>query len=187
MPVVGKCPNCHSDLPPVGRFCGKCGMDFSVSRAPSRAFFKKIAGGLAGFGLFIVISGGFFYYSSQPAIRSNVSASPDPIPQNNDVAPAMNTPVIEGKVYTVGPSAWTVIDVRPPVTPGQYKYDVRFEGINHFRAWPDGDARREFIYPNGQNLQPYQMSGQAQTFWVQALDGGVHQVRVKYVRTARTY
>jgi hypothetical protein len=173
-------------------------MDFSVnSSAPARGIFRKWVGGLVGFGIFIVVAGGFFYSRVDTASQSGTSSAVGPIVPNDAAATAHATepwydssepgnlkPVFEGQAYTVGPDRWTVIDVRPPATPGRYKYDVRFEGINHFRARPDGDARREFIYPSGQNLQPYQISGEAQTFWVQALDGGVHQVRVKYVRTA---
>jgi len=165
-------------------------MDFSTRNgAPGTGFLRKILGSLFGFGIFIVAAGGFFYHSSNFGLSNSTSspaapADPKDVTATTSSEPENLKPVFEGRIYTVGPGEWTVIDVRPPVTPGQYQYDVRFEGLTHFRARPDGDPRREFVYPGGQNLQPYQISGKAQTFWVQALDGGVHQVRMKYVRTA---
>jgi hypothetical protein len=95
-------------------------------------------------------------------------------------------PFYFGKEYTVSPGQWTSIDVTSPVTNGLYKYIVVFQGIDRFRVRPNGDAEREFVYPNAENLQPYQLSGWCQTYLVQPLDNSMHRIRVKYVRVPRS-
>jgi hypothetical protein len=94
-------------------------------------------------------------------------------------------PIFFGKEYLVGPGEWTSIDVTTPASSGRFKYVVVFEGLDRFRARPNGEADREYVYPNRQDLQPYQMSGWCQTLLVQPLDDAMHRVRVKYVRVAR--
>jgi hypothetical protein len=93
--------------------------------------------------------------------------------------------VFFGKEYLVGPGGWTSIDVTTPASSGRFKYVVELEGLDRFRARPNGEVEREFVYPNRENLQPYQMSGWCRTLLVQPLDDAVHRVRVKYVRMAR--
>jgi hypothetical protein len=93
--------------------------------------------------------------------------------------------VFFGKEYLVGPGGWTSIDVTSPASSARFKYVVMFEGLDHFRARPNGEAEREYVYPNQQGLQPYQMSGLCRTLLVQPLDEAVHRVRVKYVREPR--
>lgn len=155
----------------------------------------KIIGGLVGFGVFGVLVAGFFYHTVVEYPTTAVVSSSSP--QNNapvvdrwddsghDGGPDDPNKVFRGSVYSVGPSQWTVMNVQPPAASGRYRYDVRFEGLSNFRCRPDGDPTREFVYPNPQNLQPYQMSGPARTFWVESLDGAIHQVRVKYVRVEK--
>lgn len=91
-----------------------------------------------------------------------------------------------GQEYLAEPGAWTSIDVRSPATSRDFRYVVMFEGLDRFRARPDGEAEREFVYPNGRNLQPYQMSGPCRTLLVQPLDGAEHRVRVKYERVGNS-
>ena len=57
-------------------------------------------------------------------------------------------PVFFGKEYLVGPGGWTSIDVTSPASSGRFKYVVMFEGLDRFRARPNGEAEREYVYPN---------------------------------------
>jgi hypothetical protein len=123
-------------------------------------------------------------------VTANMNAQREEIVHANDAwwdsaQPDGMKAVYFGKEYLIGPGEWTSIDVRTPAPSGRFRYEVVIEGVDRFRARPNGEAEREFVYPNREGLQPYQMSGICQTLLVQPLDSAVHRVRVKYVRMPR--
>ena len=164
-------------------------------------------GFFVGIGLLVLLVGGVLFYFvhaislHQDGANSQTMAQADEAAANADAQreaikhahdpwwdsaqPDGMKPVFFGKEYLVGPGEWTSIDVTTPASSGRFKYVVVFEGLDRFRARPNGEAEREYVYPNRENLQPYQMSGWCQTLLVQPLDEAVHRVRVKYVRVAR--
>jgi len=206
MPAGGICPQCRSNVSPAARFCARCGLEQVVQQAQTAWSFAKVLGLFVGIAALILFVVGVFLFSGL-TIHQNLEktqamsqsfdaeaateAQREAIIHANDpwwdpAEPGGLKPFYFGKEYTVGPGEWTSIDVTSPVTSGPFKYVVALEGISRFRARPNGEAEREFVYPNPQNLQPYQMSGWCQTYLVQPLDNSVHRVRVKYVRVLRS-
>jgi len=169
--------------------------------------FAKFVGFFVGIGVLILVAGGVLLYPlREVSVHQDVASVQTPAQadeaaanakaQSEAIAHAHDPwwdpneqdglkPVFFGKEYLVGPAEWTSIDVTSPASSGRFKYVVEFEGLDRFRARPDGYAEREFVYPNRQGLQPYQMSGWCRTLLVQPLDEALHRVRVKYVRMAR--
>jgi len=205
MPAGGICPQCRKNVSPAARFCAQCGLELVAGEVRAAWNFTKFWGFFIGIVLTLLIAGGAILYfvvsihtsvvRSQADEQSGVAAAATEVQREiirhaNDpwwdpAQPDALKPFYFGREYLVSPSAWTVIDVRPPLGSERFKYVVVFEGIDRFTARPDGMAGREFAYPDRWNRQPYQMSGTCQTLWVRSADGGAHQVKVKYVRMPR--
>jgi hypothetical protein len=189
----------------MAKFCAQCGLELVAKEARAVWGLATFVGFFAGIVLLISLVGAvlMFFVGSvhQEAASSQTMAQADVAAANADaqreaIAHAHDPwwdpkeqdgmkPVFFGKEYLVGPGEWTSIDVTTPASSGRFRYVVMLEGLDRFRARPNGEAEREYVYPNREGLQPYQMSGWCQTLLVQPLDGAVHRVRVKYVRMAR--
>jgi hypothetical protein len=205
MPAGGICPQCRNNVSPVAKFCAQCGLEVVGKQARAVWSFAKFLGFFFGIALLVLIVGGGLLFSvnsvRQDAENSQTTAEVDAAAANakaqrEAIAHAHDPwwdpaeqdglkPVFFGKEYLVGPGEWTSIDVTSSASSGRFKYVVVFEGLDRFRARPDGEAEREYVYPNRQNLQPYQMSGWCRTLLVQPLDEALHRARVKYVRMPR--
>jgi hypothetical protein len=190
----------------MARFCARCGLEQVAQQAQAAWGLAKVLGFLIAITLLVLFLGGLFFgtlrrteltmektaaESHSFEMEAATEAQREAIIHKNDpwwdpTQPGGLKPFFFGKEYTVGPGEWTSIDVTSPVTSGPFRYVVAFEGISRFRARPNGEAEREFIYPNPENLQPYQLSGWCQTYLVQPLDNSVHRIRVKYVRVPRS-
>jgi hypothetical protein len=202
MPAGGICPQCRSNVSPVARFCARCGLEQVASEARAAWNFAAFVGFFLGIALLFLTVAGVIVWavgsvhtsvqSSQTLAQSYAAAAATDLRRQqllhaND--PWWDPTQLDelkasyyGEEYRVGPGEWTVVDVRTPLGSERFRYVVELEGIDRFIARPDGKAGREYVYPNRENLQPYQMSGVCQTLWVKSGDGGVHQVRLKYVR-----
>ncbi len=183
----------------------QCGLELVAKEARAVWGFATFLGFFAGIVFLISLVGAVLMFlarsvnqeaaSSQTMAQADVAATNanvqrEAIRHANDAwwdstEPDGMKPVFFGKEYLIGPGGWTSIDVTSPRSSARFKYVVMFEGLDHFRARPDGEAEREYVYPNQQGLQPYQMSGFCRTLLVQPLDEAVHRVRVKYVRAPR--
>lgn len=202
MPAGGICPQCRKNVSPMARFCAQCGLELVAEEVRAAWSFAKWLAAFVGIVLLFSMAAGAILFAfgaihtsvktSQTAEQAgqataNTEAQRQALLHAHDpwwdaAQPDGMKPFYYGKEYLVGPGEWTSIDVSPPASSGRYRYVVEFEGINRFRARPNGYAEREFVFPNRDNLQPYQMSGWCQALLVQPLDGAVHRVRVKYVR-----
>jgi ribosomal protein L40E len=192
-----KCPRCQAAVPWLASYCPQCGADLAKPKKSSSGFGKAVRG-FAGFGFFLFAAGGFWVHRSEsggpavaqisPATEVNQTAQPFASPTSpgwHDGSDPQRLPASYlGRSYTVGPDEWTIIDVRPLEVAGRQHYEVRLEGLAQFRARPDGDARREFFYPDSRGRSAFEMSGRANTYWVKSTDGQSHQVQVKYVRVS---
>jgi hypothetical protein len=189
----------------MAKFCAQCGLELVAKEARAVWGFAMFLGIFLGIVFLISMVGVVLMFlvhsvhqdaaSSQTTEQAevavaNTDAQREAMRHANDAwwdsaQPDGMKPVFFGKEYLVGPGEWTSIDVTSPASSGRFKYVVMFEGLDRFRARPNGEAEREYVYPNVQGLQPYQMSGWCRTLLVQPLDQAVHRVRVKYVRMAR--
>jgi hypothetical protein len=205
MPAGGICPQCRADVSPMAKFCAKCGVEITERQT------DEVIANAKGVGLlicwiviFIAMAGGLFIYFAKVHRQIVRNQTFEQSSANDSVAEAQREAIAHkndawwdpndldgfkqafyGKEYRVEPGTWTSIDVTTPMSSEHFKYIVVFEGLDRFRARPDGDHEREFVYPDPRGLQPYQMSGECWTLLVQPLDNFVHQVRVKYLRKPR--
>jgi len=208
MPAGGICPQCRNNVSPMARFCARCGLELAARDARVVWGWATFVGFFVGivFLILLVGSGILFLIRTVPVQQKNLASS-QTMAQTDEAAanteaqreavrhandawwdPAQPDGMkaeFFGKDYLIGPGEWTSIDVRTPATSGRYRYVVEIEGVDRFRARPDGYAEREFVYSSGEGFQPYQMSAWCRTLLVQPMDGAVHRVRVKYVRVGR--
>ena len=203
MPAGGICPQCRSELRPAARFCGQCGVEVVVQKAAYAWGFAKVPGAVVAILAVFLLIGAGLVEVKESALQT--MSNPAPPGWNSQAATDAqrysmqhrNDPWWDagqpdgfrvsyyGAAYVLGPGEWVPINVQSPAWSERYRYVVELDGITRFRARPDGYREMEFVYPNPQGLQPYQMYRSCRMLLVQPLDNGVYHVRVKYVRVPR--
>jgi hypothetical protein len=203
MPAGGICPQCRSEIRPAARFCGQCGVGVVAQKAAYAWGFAKVVAAVFAIIAIIVVMGAGFYEFVGPIAQVTSSAAPSAA--NSQAATDAQRYAMEhrndpwwdagqpdgfrvsyyGAEYVLGPGEWVPIDVQSPAWSARYRYVVEMDGISRFRARPDGYREMEFVYPNAQGMQPYQLYRTCRMLLVQPLDNRVYHVRVKYVRVPR--